>query len=145
MKLRPVLAARRRLAWRRPGAATVELAILTPLLAFLFVITLDFGRIFYYTTTLDNCARNGALAGTNTANAQMPYASIAAATVADGASLSPPLTSSNVTVSYTYDVNNKATTITVQVNYSFTTFIAYPALPGTVNVMRQVEMAIAPP
>jgi TadE-like protein len=39
----------------------VELAIILPLVAFLFVIAVDYARIFYYSLTVANCARNGAL------------------------------------------------------------------------------------
>jgi Flp pilus assembly protein TadG len=38
----------------RSGASAVELALLLPFLVFLFVITVDFGRIFYYSLTLTN-------------------------------------------------------------------------------------------
>jgi Flp pilus assembly protein TadG len=44
----------------RRGAATVELAVLLPVLAFLFVIGVDWSRIFFVTMTIENAARNGA-------------------------------------------------------------------------------------
>ncbi len=49
----------------RSGAAAVELAILLPFLCFLFVIAVDFARVFYFTLTLQNCARNGAYYASN--------------------------------------------------------------------------------
>src|SRR5262245_16916603 len=61
----------------RRGVASVELAVLVPFLAFLFVIALDFGRIFYFSVTVENCARSGALYGSDpVAAAQSPYSSI---------------------------------------------------------------------
>src|SRR4051812_16370068 len=45
----------------RPGAAALELALLLPFLAFLFVIAIDWSRVFYYSLVVDNCARNGAV------------------------------------------------------------------------------------
>jgi Flp pilus assembly protein TadG len=48
---------------RRHGVAAVELAILLPLLGFLFVIALDYSRIFYFTMVVTNCARSGAIYG----------------------------------------------------------------------------------
>jgi hypothetical protein len=45
----------------RPGAAAVEFAVLLPFLAFLFIIAIDWARVFYYSVTCLNCARNGAL------------------------------------------------------------------------------------
>jgi len=44
----------------RRGAATVELAVLLPFLAFLFVIGTDWARIFYTSLTIQNAARNAA-------------------------------------------------------------------------------------
>jgi hypothetical protein len=44
----------------RPGAATVELAVLLPFLAFFFVIAIDWARIFYTTVTIQSAARNAA-------------------------------------------------------------------------------------
>ena len=43
--------------------AAVELAVISTFLVPLFVLTLDFARLFYYQVTIDNCARNGALYG----------------------------------------------------------------------------------
>jgi Flp pilus assembly protein TadG len=45
----------------RPGAAAVELAFLLPFLMFLGVVTTDWARIMYYTITLENATRAGAL------------------------------------------------------------------------------------
>ena len=48
---------------KRSGAAALELAILLPLLIFLFIIGIDYARVFYSTVTITNCARNGAIYG----------------------------------------------------------------------------------
>ncbi len=45
----------------RRGVAVVELAVLLPLLVFLFVVTVDFARVYYFSLTLQNCARAGAM------------------------------------------------------------------------------------
>src|SRR5262249_38652771 len=61
----------------RRGAAAVELAVLLPFLAFLFVIAVDWSRIFYYSMTVTNCARNGALwAGDPYTTTLRPYSNI---------------------------------------------------------------------
>ena len=44
----------------RRGAAIAEMAILLSILSFLFVVCIDFARVFYFSLTLKNCARNGA-------------------------------------------------------------------------------------
>src|SRR5262245_15365408 len=64
MRLRSRLRATRPVAVSsalRRGAAAAELAILLPILAFLFAIGADYARIFHYSTTIANCARNGAM------------------------------------------------------------------------------------
>lgn len=47
----------------RRGAATVELAVLAPLLFFIALVTVDFGRVFKSQITVKNAARSGALYG----------------------------------------------------------------------------------
>jgi Flp pilus assembly protein TadG len=128
---------------RRQGVAAVELAVLLPLLVFLLMIAIDYARIFYYSLTIENCARNGAVFACNASNYQMPYSSIAQAAIADGTNLNPPLTTSNVTVANGTDANNNPT-VTVTVNYTFQTITGYPGLPTTVNLARSVEMRVAP-
>ncbi len=128
---------------RRKGAAAVELAVLLPLLTFLFLIATDYARIFYYSLTLENCARNGALCASNAFNYPMPYSSVAQAAIADGASLSPALTASDVTVTNGTDANGNSS-VTVTINYTFQTITNYPGLPSSVNLVRSVEMRVAP-
>jgi len=45
----------------RRGAAAVELAMLLPVLVFLSMAAVDYGRLVNVQLTLQNCARNGAL------------------------------------------------------------------------------------
>lgn len=128
---------------QRRGLAAVELAVLLPLLTFLFMITIDYARIFYYSLTIENCARNAAVFACNASNYQMPYSSIAEAAIADGSNLNPPLTTSNVSVANGTDANNNPT-VTVTVNYTFQTITGFPGLPANVNLVRSVEMRVAP-
>src|SRR5262245_24006581 len=76
----------------RRGAAAVELAVLLPVIVFLFVIAVDFGRVFYFSQVIENCARNGAIYGSNLTTAQSPYSSIQEAALAEAQTLSPPPT-----------------------------------------------------
>ena len=48
----------------RRGVAAVELAIVLPFLCFLLIVAIDYARIFYFSLTVANCARNGALYAT---------------------------------------------------------------------------------
>jgi len=112
-------------AQRRAGIAAVELALLLPFLALLFVITIDFARVFQYQLTLDNCARNGALYGANLRSYQEngwvnSFNNITSATLADGATLNPPLASNQVTVTPATGSDGNPN-ITVTINYPFTT------------------------
>jgi Flp pilus assembly protein TadG len=136
----------------RPGSAVVEFAILLPFLAFVFVVAVDYSRIFYYSLTIENCARNGAVFGSQTLNTSSwqnsggTIASVTDATVADGAKLDPPLTASNVTVSgpNTKDADGNSI-VSVTVKYQFNTLTKYPGIPNAVNLVRSVQMRIAPP
>jgi Flp pilus assembly protein TadG len=109
----------------RQGVAVVELAILLPLLTFLFVIALDFCRVFYISLTLANCARNGALyAADPLTTAESPYPDATAAALADAGSLSPAPTVTSasgtdangnpyveVTVAYTFNFGGPAVNV----------------------------------
>lgn len=125
----------------RSGLATVELTALLPLLAFMLVATVDYSRIFYYSTTLTNCARNGALYGrSSTYDAQSPYASLEAAALADSTNLQPaPLIKSTVGV----DTSGQSF-IEVTAGYQFKTLASYPGIPSVVNLERTVRMPLAP-
>src|SRR5947209_20569188 len=109
---------------QRPAAAVVELAVLLPVLVFLFAIAIDFARVFYYVLTVDNCARSGALFASLAAessewqgNGSLIQAAQQAA-VADGSSLSPALAAGNVTVQNATDADGNAV-VQVTVKYTF--------------------------
>ena len=71
-------------------AAAVELAVLLHFLAFIFIIAVDWARIFYYSQTVTNCARNGAIYCSDPlAQAGSPYASVTQAALADASDMSP--------------------------------------------------------
>src|SRR5690348_10075006 len=88
----------------RRAAAAVELAILLPTLVLLFVIAMDFCRVFYYYSVVTSCARNGAVYATDpTSAASSPYytttngsydyaASVTKAAKADSAEFGPQMT-----------------------------------------------------
>src|SRR5215831_10259228 len=91
-------------AGRRPprrGIAIAELAVVVTTLLFICLATCDFGRAFYNSVILNNCAVNGAMYGSNATLASgMPYSSISAAALADwptGLSPQPTVSSSTGT------------------------------------------------
>lgn len=128
-------------ALKRPqGVAAVELAILLPFLVFLFVICFDFARVFYYSQTLTNCARNGAIYSSNLVTAQSPYSSVQEAALADAGNLSPAPTVTSTTG--TDGAGNPYVRVTVA--WQFQTIASPPGVPSTVNLSRTCQMRVAP-
>jgi Flp pilus assembly protein TadG len=125
----------------RRGAAAVELAVLLPFLAFMFVIAVDWARIFYYSVTITNYARQGALYGSDPfAAAQSPYTSIQQAALADGPALNP-----QPTVTSTNGVDESGNSyVAVTVTWPFSTLTNFPGVPGQVSLSRTVQMRVAP-
>lgn len=127
-------------ARRFRGAAVVELAVLLPLLAFLFVISVDFARVYYFSVTLTNCARAGALyASDPSMQAESPFANAQAAALADAKNLTPPPA---VTSSSGVDDSGREY-VEVSVAYTFTTITGFPGVPNEVNLVRSVRMNVS--
>jgi len=126
----------------RFGAAAVELAVLLPFLAFLFVITIDFARIFYYSQVVENCARKGALyASDPKAPAYNLYANVQQAALgpdSTGLNPQPTVTSSNGTDA----AGNPYVSVTV--SWTFSTITHFPGVPNSVTLARTVQMRTAP-
>jgi Flp pilus assembly protein TadG len=125
---------------QRRGAAAVELAILLPFLAFLFVIAVDWSRIFYYSLTVDNCARNGAFWAIDPYNStKPPYPDMTSAALADASNLSPqPTVASNTGV----DANGSYTECTV--SYTFSTISNFPGVSQNTVITRTVRVYTVP-
>lgn len=125
----------------RRAVAVVELAVLLPFIAFLFVIAVDFSRIFYCSQIIENCARQGALyASDPKAAANNLYSSVQAAALADAANLSPQPT---VTSASGTDASGNAY-VSVTVTWTFQTITGFPGIPNNVTLSRTVQMRAAP-
>src|SRR5262249_47745302 len=124
----------------RRGAATAELALLLPFLAFIVVVTIDFSRVFYALLILNNCARNGALYGWGNPTAAGDTSGIQSAALADAPNLSP---APNVSSATGTDASG-ASYVEVTVTYAFQTITNYPGIPSTVNLSRKVRMRVSP-
>src|SRR5438552_618046 len=109
----------------RPGLAVVELALLLPFLAMLFVVAVDYSRIFYFTIAVTNCARNGALYGYQNPTTANDKTGIAADAQKDAANL----TLANLTVTSKTDSATSPTYVDVTVSYPFSTITNYPGIP----------------
>ena len=118
----------------------VELAVLLPLVVFLFVIAVDFARVFYYSVTLTNCARAGAMyASDPTTSAESAFASTQAAALADATNLSPPPTVTSVTG---VDAAGRPY-VEVTAAYTFRTITGFPGVPNQVNLTRKVRINVS--
>ena len=129
----------RGIAGNRPlrGVAVVELAVLLPLLIFLFMIAIDFARVFYFSLSLTNCARAGALYACDPTTAdEAPFASVEAAALADATNLSPSPTITST--SGTDGLGRKFVSVTA--NYTFQTITGFPGIPTQVALQRTVTM-----
>ena len=135
----------------RRGAAAAELAILLPFLAMMFVVAIDFARVYYYGVVLGNCARNAAYYAGNYPQ-QYNYANATTAGQADGSDLTP---SPNVVVAYDDSAAGSfASTsppasggyVKATVSWQFSTITNYPfpGMPNSFNLSRTVVMRICP-
>src|SRR5688572_5434337 len=129
----------RRTAICRPsrGVAVVELAVLLPLLVLLFVIAVDVARVFYFSLSLTNCARAGALyASDPTAADESPFASAQAAALADATNLTP-----QPTITSTTGIDSSGRRyVSVTASYTFQTVTGFPGIPTSVPLQRTVRM-----
>lgn len=117
----------------------MELALVLPFLVFLFVAAVDFARIYYYAVTISNCARNGAMFGSDMTLAEKcPYASIEEAALADATDLTPA-----PTVTWTSGKDGSGNDyVRVTVSYDFQTVTNFPGVGGTWPISRTVQMRL---
>lgn len=142
------------------GAATVEFALVAPFLVFMFVLALDFARVFYYGVVLENSARNGAYYASNYPNANYlyndiyGYTSLSDAVLKDATGINGFSSTSNkatYSVSYgasasgSYSSTAAASSqyVKVKVTWDFNSITRFPGLsvPG---MNRGVVMRMAP-
>jgi Flp pilus assembly protein TadG len=135
------------------------LAILLPFLAFMFVIAVDWARIFFYSITVTNCARNAALYLSQQQSAKTtttPYTDsgyvnlyvnaaspLTAAALADAPDLTPAPTVTSTSGSDSYGPY-----VEVTVAYPFQTVTHFTVgnflVPASTNVTSTVRMYVPP-
>lgn len=125
----------------RQGAAAVEFAVMLPFLCFVFIATIDFCRVFYYSLTVSNCARNGALYGSADKTHALDASGIQAACKKDASNLNLP----DLGITSSTDSSSNPTHVDVTVSYPFTTITYYPGVPRQTNLSRTVRMSVLPP
>jgi hypothetical protein len=141
---------RQRPAHARRAAAATELAITLPFIVLLFMVAVDYCRVYYYTQTLQNAAYSAALYGSGNAQplidtpvttaaglATVRAAAAAQAAITEASSLNPPLTTQNVQLT----ISNGVATATV--TYACPMLTPVLGTSGTVTLTRQAVMTVA--
>lgn len=120
------------------------MAVLLPLLVLLFVIAVDAARIFYFSLTLQNCARAGALYASDPHVAdESPFDSVEEAALSDATNLDPQPTITQTSGTDPYGREY----VEVAAAYTFHTLTGFPGIPNETNLVRSVRMyraAISP-
>jgi hypothetical protein len=131
------------------GTATVEMALLSPLLVLMFLGTIDFGRLFYDGITAANAARAGAqYAAQSKAKSEDTYgitqAAMADAENVDGVSVAVERycecsNGSSVDCDDDCGIFDRAPRVYVRVRAekTFETLFPYPGIPHTVNINQE--------
>lgn len=126
----------------RSGGAAVELAVLSPIFLLIFVLVLDFGRVFYYSQVIQNAATAGALYLSDpSAPSRQLYGSVTAAATADAGNLSP---APNVSSSSGTDAGGNGY-VRCTVTWTFNMISVLPGVPTTKSLSRTVQMRSVPP
>jgi Flp pilus assembly protein TadG len=123
----------------RRAAVAAELAVLLPFLIFLFVVGVDFARVFYFSVILTNSARNGAAYGSAGPTQAADTAGIQQAALADATDISPAPTVTSTTGT---DASNN-TYVKVTVQQPFKTVISFPGVPSSITLTRTVQMRVS--
>ena len=104
------------------------------------VITVDFARVFYFSLTLMNCARAGALYASDPATAaESPFADVQSAALSDATNINPQPTITSVNG---VDGSGRAY-VAVTASYSFNTVTNFPVIPSQLQLARTVKMFVA--
>lgn len=124
----------------RKAVATVEMAFIVPVLAFLFLIAVDYGRIFYHSITFASAVRNGAMYGSGRPERATDVDGIRNAVLEDAENITP---APDVTSATGNDAEGHPY-VEVTISYTFHTLTRYPGLPEAVFVQRKARMRVAP-
>ena len=115
-----------------------------PILCFLGVAMIDYGRCSYATVAITNCARNGALYASLSSTIPPPSFTTAQQTALQGelSYLTPAPTIAQPTSGTDASGN---VYVRVSVSYTFQTLINYLGIANTLNLNRTFTMATTPP
>jgi Flp pilus assembly protein TadG len=142
---------------KRAGTATVELAVLLPLLLLLALGAVDFGRVFYMSVEVANAARAGVQYGAQNVVTSTDYQGMVNAAKNDAADI-PSMTATATRWcicsggSNTFDCSQNpcldsepsVPEIYVQVNTqaTFNTLMNYPGIPSSITLSKVAYMRV---
>ena len=124
----------------RRGAAVVEFACLLPLLVFLFVVGVDFARVYYPLVTITNASRTGAIWASQDVLKAADVEGIRKVVLDDAKNLTPAPTVTSVTG--TDELGEPYVRVTV--TWEFTTVSQFPGIPSPIVLSRTSQMRVAP-
>jgi Flp pilus assembly protein TadG len=136
------------------GAATVELALIVPVLVLIMIGLLDMGRVFYGAITVVSAARAGVAYGSMSAVHAFDTAAMDAAALNDAVDVTSLAFSSLVrcecpaevppAVSCTVNTCLDGTTVRIyvqtRVTGTFNTTLPYPGIPSSIVITRTAQM-----
>jgi Flp pilus assembly protein TadG len=144
---------RRSASRRQGGAAIVELGLVLPLLLLLFLGTMDFGRVMYWSITLTHAARAGAQYGAQSTAIAANSTAIRAAALAEAQDigaigvtsrrycLCPPETSVGCT-STCSGYGPPRVFVEVTTDATFRTLVPWPGIPATTPMVRTASVRL---
>jgi Flp pilus assembly protein TadG len=124
----------------RRGVAATELALILPLFVTLFVVAVDFGRVFYVEYIVINAARCGAMYGSTNPTCAQDTAGIQQKVLAEAKDLNSQLLEIT-SITGTDSAGNPC--IDVTVTYRFTMITNY-LISTNLNVTGKIRMPVAP-
>jgi Flp pilus assembly protein TadG len=125
---------------RRRGVAATELAVILPLFVMLFVIAVDFGRIFYVEYIVINATRCGAMYGSTNPTCAQDTTGIQQRVQAEAKDLDSALMQITSTTG-TDSAGNPCVDVTV--TYPFTMVTSY-LISTNLTVASKIRMPVAP-
>jgi Flp pilus assembly protein TadG len=129
---------------RRAGAATVEMAIVTPVVILLALGCTDFGRVFHAHSVVSNGARCGAEYGAThgfTPHTQPAWEAMIRSSVEEELRNLPGYDAQAPAVEVSTAPDEAGLyRVAVEVEYPFATTIDWPGLPSQVLLKHRVEM-----
>jgi Flp pilus assembly protein TadG len=139
----------RRLAVNKQGLATIELALVAPVLALIAIGVVDLSNAFNHKLMLEQGAQRAIekiMQTTGTTTVEGALATEAVCQVnghnGDGSCRTSPLTTSNVVVTFRLECISSAGVISAKTSTSSSTFDAFTCNSGTVKEARYIQIAL---